>query len=88
MNGPFSSFHMGGGPKGLESFFQHLGKNMAASFKVVAPVELDDNLQQRIIEQAAASFGRTPIAEMERRRDDAQVALLHTLAAQRAKGGA
>ena len=88
VNGPFSSFHMGGGPKGLESFFQHLGKNMAASFKVVAPVELDQALQQRIIDQAAASFGRTPIPEMERRRDDAQVALLHTLAAQRAKGGA
>ena len=88
VNGPFSSFHMGGGPKGLESFFQHLGKNMAASFKVVAPVELDQALQQRIIDQAAASFGRTPIPEMERRRDDTQVALLHTLAAQRAKGGA
>jgi ketoreductase RED1 len=61
---------------------------MAASFKVVAPVELDQALQQRIIDQAAASFGRTPIPEMERRRDDTQVALLHTLAAQRAKGGA
>ncbi len=88
VNGPFSSFHMGGGPKGLESFFQHLGKNMAASFKVVSRVELDEKLQQPIIEQAAASLGRTPIAEMERRRDDAQVALLHTLAAQAGKGRA
>jgi ketoreductase RED1 len=79
VNGPFSSFHMGGGPKGLESFFQHLGKNMAASFKVIPSVELDENLQRRIIEQAAASFGRTPIPEMERKRDDAQVALLRTL---------
>jgi ketoreductase RED1 len=79
VNGPFSSFHMGGGPKGLESFFQHLGKNMAASFKVIPSVELDEKLQRRIIEQAAASFGRTPIPEMERKRDDAQVALLRTL---------
>jgi ketoreductase RED1 len=39
VNGPFSSFHMGGGPKGLESFFQHLGKNMAASFKVIPSVD-------------------------------------------------
>ncbi|HYK64793.1 MAG TPA: 3-hydroxyacyl-CoA dehydrogenase NAD-binding domain-containing protein, partial [Patescibacteria group bacterium] len=61
VNGPFSSFHMGGGPKGLESFFQHLGKNMAASFNVVPPIELDEKLQHRIIDQAAASFGRTPI---------------------------
>jgi ketoreductase RED1 len=79
VNGPFSSFHMGGGPKGLESFFQHLGRNMAASFKVIPSVELDEKLQRRIVEQAAASFGRTPIPEMERKRDDAQVALLRTL---------
>ena len=85
VNGPFSSFHMGGGPKGLESFFQHLGKNMAASFKVIPSVELDEKLQQRIIDQAAASFGRTPIPEMERKRDNAQVALLRALASQNEK---
>ena len=81
VNGPFSSFHMGGGPKGLESFFQHLGKNMAASFKMIPQVDLDEALQRRIIDQAAASFGRTPIPRMERERDDTQVALLHVLAA-------
>ena len=82
VNGPFSSFHMGGGPKGLESFFQHLGKNMAASFNVIPPVELDDKLQHRIIDQAAASFGKIPIPQMERQRDNAQVALLRALASQ------
>lgn len=80
VNGPFSSFHMGGGPKGLESFFQHLGKNMARSFKVIPEVELDDALQRRIVDQAAASFGRTPIPTMERERDDRQLAILHALA--------
>ncbi len=79
VNGPFSSFHMGGGPKGLESFFQHLGKNMAASFKNISPLEFDDRLQQRIIDQAAASFGKTPIREMERKRDDRQIAILRAL---------
>ena len=79
-NGPFSSFHMGGGPKGLESFFQHLGKNMAASFKLISAVELDEKLQQRIIDQAAASFGKIPIEKMERTRDDQQIALLRALA--------
>jgi len=82
VNGPFSSFHMGGGPKGLESFFQHLGKNMAASFNVIPPVKLDEKLQQRIIDQAAASFGKIPISQMERQRDNAQVALLRALASQ------
>jgi ketoreductase RED1 len=77
VNGPFSSFHMGGGPKGLESFFQHLGKNMAVSFKIIPQVELDEKLQQVIIDQAAASFGKTPIPQMERQRDDSQLAILH-----------
>lgn len=81
VNGPFSSFHMGGGPKGLESFFQHLGKNMANSFKALPQVELDEKLQQRIVDQAAASFGRTSIPQMERKRDDSQLAILHALAA-------
>ncbi len=85
VNGPFSSFHMGGGPKGLESFFQHLGKNMAKSFKVVPDVDLDEKLQRVIIDQAAASFGQEPIPRMERKRDDAQIAILHALARVRAK---
>ena len=79
INGPFSSFHIGGGPKGLESFFQHLGKNLAASFKVISPLEWSDELQQRIIDQANASFGQEPIPSMERKRDDRQVAVLRTL---------
>jgi len=85
VNGLFSSFHMGGGPEGLKSFFQHLGKNMAASFNVIPPVELDDKLQHRIIDQAAASFGKIPIPQMERQRDNAQVALLRSLASQNEK---
>jgi ketoreductase RED1 len=84
-NGPFSSFHMGGGPKGLESFFQHLGKNMAASFEVIPSVELDEKLQQRIIDQATASFGRLPIPQMERKRDSTQLALLRALGSQSEK---
>ncbi|MGN8550479.1 3-hydroxyacyl-CoA dehydrogenase NAD-binding domain-containing protein [Bradyrhizobium sp. 13971] len=87
VNGPFSSFHMGGGPNGLESFFQHLGKNMAASFKVIPQVDLDEALQRKIIDQAAASFGKTPIPRMERERDDTQVALLHVLAARNGRNG-
>jgi ketoreductase RED1 len=79
VNGPFSSFHMGGGPSGLASFFENLGKNMAAAWKTMPPVELDDALKARIVEQTAASFGRVPIPQMERERDARQIALLHAL---------
>jgi ketoreductase RED1 len=43
------------------------------------PVELDDALKARIVEQTAASFGRVPIPQMERERDARQIALLHAL---------
>lgn len=76
VNGPFSSFHMGGGPGGLASFFENLGKNMAAAWKTMPPVELDDELKQRIVTQAAAF---APIDQMERERDDKQIALLRAL---------
>lgn len=81
VNGPFSSFHLGGGPGGLPAFFEHLGKNMAAAWQTMPPVELDDALKARIAEQTAASFGRTPIPQLERERDAKQIALLQTLRA-------
>jgi len=52
---------------------------------VIPPVELDEKLQHRIIDQAAASFGKIPIPQMERQRDNAQVALLRALASQNEK---
>ena len=52
---------------------------------MIPPVKLDEKLQQRIVDQASASFGKTPIAQMERQRDNAQVALLRSLASQNEK---
>ena len=79
VNGPFSSFHMGGGPGGFEAFFKQFAPGMGAAWQNMAPITLDEDLQKLIIEQAAASFGRTPFEEMERTRDDKQVALLRAL---------
>ena len=79
VNGPFSSFHMGGGPGGFEAFFKQFAPGMGAAWQNMAPITLDDDLQKLIIEQAAASFGRPPFEEMERTRDDKQVALLRAL---------
>ena len=50
-----------------------------------ATKEMDDTLKQRIVSQTAASFGKIPMAQMERERDDKQIALLRALAAQRSK---
>ena len=81
VNGPFSSFHMGGGPGGLAAFFSEggLGRNMVAAWQNMPPVEMDEVLKQRIVSQTAASFGRIPMQQMERTRDNKQVALLQAL---------
>ena len=83
VNGPFSSFHMGGGPGGLAAFFSDggLGKNMVAAWKTMQPVEMDEVLKQRIVSQTAASFGQIPMEQMERTRDTKQIALLQALRA-------
>ena len=83
VNGPFSSFHMGGGPGGLAAFFSEagLGRNMVAAWKNVPTVEMDDVLRERIVSQTAASFGQIPMEQMERTRDNKQVALLRALGA-------
>ena len=87
VNGPFSSFHMGGGPGGLAAFFTDgLGKNMVAAWKKVPTVEMDDVLRERIISQTAASFGKIPMEQMERTRDNRQVALLRALGNAHASG--
>jgi ketoreductase RED1 len=88
VNGPFSSFHMGGGPGGLRAFlFEGLGRNMAAGWKDMPEVVMDDALKERIAAQAENSFGRTPMAQLERGRDETQVALLRAKAMIAASAG-
>lgn len=81
VNGPFSSFHMGGGPGGFAAFFKQFAPGMSAAWKSMPPVALDEDLQRLIIDQAGASFGKTPFEQMERERDDRQIALLRALQA-------
>jgi ketoreductase RED1 len=87
VNGPFSSFHMGGGPGGFTAFFKQFAPSLGAAWKSMPPVTLDDDLQKLIIEQADAAFGKTPLAQMERERDDKQIALLRALLSQRKEAG-
>ncbi|MFT3816098.1 MAG: 3-hydroxyacyl-CoA dehydrogenase NAD-binding domain-containing protein [Rubrivivax sp.] len=81
INGPFSSFHMGGGPTGLAGYFKQFGPGLSRLWNVPSPSEYSDELERLLIGQADASYGGTPMEQMERRRDDAQVAVLRTLAA-------
>jgi ketoreductase RED1 len=83
-DGPFRSFHLGGGPGGFVSFFRQFAPGMEAAWKSQAAVILDAKSQQIIIDQAQASFAATPPEKLERERDKKQLAILNALAAVRA----
>ena len=61
VNGPFSSFYMGGGPTGFHGYFKQFGPGMKTSWVNHSPIEYSDELAQLIIDQgdkAYADFAR------------------------------
>jgi ketoreductase RED1 len=85
-DGPFRSFHLGGGPGGFAAFFKQFAPGMEAAWKSQAVVTLDAKSQQTIIDQAQASFAATPPDQLEGERDAKQLAILNALASVRTGG--
>ena len=85
-DGPFRSFHLGGGPGGFVAFFRQFAPGMEAAWKSQAAVTLDAKSQQTIIDQAQASFAATPPEKLEGERDAKQLAILKALASLKASG--
>jgi ketoreductase RED1 len=85
--GPFQSFHLAGGSGGISHFFQQFAPGMRIAWKGFQEtnVEPDEVTTGLIIEQVAASYGKKPMAELERRRDRKQLAILRALAAEEAE---
>jgi ketoreductase RED1 len=79
-DGPFRSFHLGGGPGGFAAFFKQFAPGMEAAWKSQAAVTLDAKSQKTIIDQAQASFAATPPEQLEAERDAKQRAILNALA--------
>ena len=79
VGGPFLSNHLAGGKGGFAAFITHLGPQMNAAWKAMANFLLDDAAIKKLSDEAATSFGATPIVELEQERDKMQVAVLNTL---------
>jgi ketoreductase RED1 len=89
--GPFLSFHIGGGPTGFSGYLKQFAMRMQLLWLQiqVTPVFFNRSVQRKLLGQIGASFGRTPIAELEARRDISQIAVLKSLRAsesQKTKG--
>lgn len=82
-DGPFRSFHLGGGPTGFRGFFTQFSPGLQAAWSSQPPVSLDDDVQQLVIEQAEASFGARPFEQLEAERDAKQLAIINALRRQR-----
>jgi ketoreductase RED1 len=78
-DGPFRSFHLGGGAGGFKSFFKQFGPGLNEAWKNMAPVDLDEAAQYKIIAQAEASFAAQPPEQLESERDAKQLAIIRAL---------
>ena len=86
--GPFLTFHLGGGAGGFEHFLTHLGPGMESMWTVLGHPHFDETTVGVLTDELDKAFGSTTIAELERRRDTAQVAIMQALGEARSKTSA
>jgi len=83
VNGPFESFHLGGGDGGLRSFVAQFGPGMEKRWaSMQREVRFDEATSKLLFEQADASYGQRTREQLEAARDARQIAILQALAAQ------
>src|SRR6201982_560844 len=68
--------HLGGGPGGIEHFFQQFAGPMTAWWKTLGSPELSPDVQKKLINSVHAEVGSRTIAELEAERDDVLLGLL------------
>jgi 3-hydroxyacyl-CoA dehydrogenase len=68
--------HLGGGPGGIEHFFQQFTGPMTAWWKVLGSPVLTPEVQKKLIDSVHAEVGSRTIDELEAERDDILLGLL------------
>jgi 3-hydroxyacyl-CoA dehydrogenase len=68
--------HLGGGPGGIEHFFQQFAGPMTASWKALGAPVLTPELQKKLIDSVHAEVGSRSIKELEAERDEILLGLL------------
>jgi ketoreductase RED1 len=77
--GPFKTFTLGGGKGGFPHFLEGLGPMVGHIWEVLGAPTLDEPTKAILLEQAAESYGKIPIEELETERDEQQLAILKAL---------
>jgi 3-hydroxyacyl-CoA dehydrogenase len=68
--------HLGGGPGGIEHFFQQFAEPMAASWKALGSPMLTPEVQKILIDSVRAEVGPRTIPELEAERDEVLLGLI------------
>ena len=68
--------HLGGGPGGIEHFFQQFAGPMTAWWKTLGTPVLTPEVQKKLIDSVHAEVGSRTIAELEAERDEVLLGLL------------
>jgi hypothetical protein len=79
--------HLGGGPGGIEHFFQQFAGPMTAWWKTLGAPVLTPEVQKKLIDSVHAEVGSRSIAELEAERHEILLGLLE-LRTRRPKAGA
>ena len=68
--------HLGGGPGGIEHFFQQFAGPMVSSWKALGSPVLTPEVQKKLIDNVHAEVGSRTIEELEAERDEILLGLL------------
>jgi hypothetical protein len=68
--------HLGGGPGGIEHFFQQFAGPMEASWKALGSPRLTPEVQKKLIDSVHAETGFRTIEELEVERDEVLLGLI------------
>jgi carnitine 3-dehydrogenase len=74
--GPHMTYHLGGGPGGIEHYLSHLGPSQVRRWASLGNPTLSPEVQKQIVEGVAEEAGDRSIQELEERRNRALLEIL------------
>lgn len=79
--GPCLTFHLAGGDVGMAHMLEQFGPALKLPWTKLEAPELTEELARRMVAGTATQAGETSVKELERRRDDCLIAIMHAIRA-------
>ncbi len=76
LQGPWLTYHLGGGEGGIAAYLEHLGDTHPTRWAELGEPELNNNVRRMIVDQVLAAYGDRPVQEWAGERDRQLEALL------------